>query len=436
MLYIKYFVVSLPRILNHSMKKCFLYILLVIIGLTSCSQFEKLRRSSDIQLKYRRAFEYYNAGDYVRAGLLFDDIVYAYRTTNRADTVAFYQAMSYFRQRNFDLAALYFGRLFRENRHSPFAEESEFLVGYCFYMQSPRPSLDQAFTYSAIDAFQVFLVRHPESQFAEDAQMHMSEMKNKLVDKSYLTARLYYDLGQFRASIIALNNSLDDYPETRHREELMYLLLRSNFLLAENAGLSNPDLYFNIGNSFFRLNNIPYAIIYYKKALLLNSSHKDAQQNLDFVLSITRDRQLDMEDNFMTNFLSGSFYYFSINALFVICLIILTLIVLNIHAQWYFSNLDKTILKFINFVLLFLFLGISGLTFARVSIVNNNNDAVIVENTVYVFSGPSESFTRLFTIHEGTLIRIQREEGNWTQITTSGGFSGWISSEVYKNILD
>ena len=60
-------------------------------------------------------------------------------------------------------------------------------------------------------------------------------MKDKLVDKSYLTARLYYNLGQYKASIIALNNSLSDYPETKYREELMYLLLRSSFLLAENS---------------------------------------------------------------------------------------------------------------------------------------------------------------------------------------------------------
>ena len=51
----------------------------------------------------------------------------------------------------------------------------------------------------------------------------------------YLTARLYYNLGQYKASITALNNSLEDYPETRYREELMYLLLRSSFLLAENS---------------------------------------------------------------------------------------------------------------------------------------------------------------------------------------------------------
>ena len=186
-------------------------------------------------MKYRKAFEYYNAGDYVRAGQLFDDLQHIYRATNKADTVAFYQAMSYFNQRDYFTSSHYFSRFYREHRTSPFAEESEFLTGICYYRLSPRPELDQEHTYSAIEAFQIFLTRHPNSKFVEEANKYLAEMKDKLVDKSYMTAKLYYNLGQYRASITALNNSLDDYPETKHREELMYLLLRSSFLLADNS---------------------------------------------------------------------------------------------------------------------------------------------------------------------------------------------------------
>jgi len=212
------------------------YIIVVIfIGLVSCSGFERLRRSGNTDLMYRMAFEYYHAGDFIRAGTLFDDLSHVFRGTVWADTVAFYQAMSYFNQRDYLTASHLFNRFFRDHRLSPFAEEAEFLAAYCYYMQSPRPELDQSSTYAAIDAFQLFLIRHPESRFAEDARRYLSEMRDKLVDKSFLTAVLYYNLGQYRASIIALNNSLEDYPDTRHREELMFLLLRSNFLLAENS---------------------------------------------------------------------------------------------------------------------------------------------------------------------------------------------------------
>jgi outer membrane protein assembly factor BamD len=143
--------------------------------------------------------------------------------------------MSYFKQKDYLTASHYFSQHFKEQRQSPFAEECEYLTGYCFYMQSPRAALDQANTNAAIESFQLFLMRHPESKFADDAGKYLGEMKDKLVDKSYLTAKLYYNLGQYKASITALNNSLDDYPETKYREELMYLLLKSSYLLAENS---------------------------------------------------------------------------------------------------------------------------------------------------------------------------------------------------------
>ena len=217
------------------MKKSFFCLFAVIMVFSACSQYEKLRKSSDYALKYRKAFDYYHVGDFVRAGQLFDDISAVYRGTNKADTVAYYQAMSYFKQRDFLNASHYFSQHFKNSRQSPFAEECEYLTGYCYYMLSPRASLDQDQTNAAIEAFQVFLLRHPESKFAPDAGKYLAEMKDKLVDKSYLTAKLYYNVGQYKASIIALNNSLDDYPETKYREELMYLLLRSSFLLAENS---------------------------------------------------------------------------------------------------------------------------------------------------------------------------------------------------------
>ena len=217
------------------MNRSFFCFCIIIIGFASCSQYEKLRKSTDYPLKYRKAFEYYDAGDFVRAGNLFDDLFSVYRGTNKADTVAYYRAMSYFKQKDYLNASYYFSQHYKDQRQSPFAEECEYLTGFCYYMQSPRAALDQTNTFSAIEAFQMFLMRHPDSRFAGEAEIYMAEMKDKLVDKSYLTARLYYNLGQYKASIVALNNSLDDYPDTKYREELMYWLLRSNYLLAENS---------------------------------------------------------------------------------------------------------------------------------------------------------------------------------------------------------
>ena len=208
------------------------------------------------------------------------------------------------------------------------------------------------------------------------------------------------------------------------------------FLIVENNGLKNPTLYFNIGNAYYRNNQIANAIIYYKKALLLDSSFKPAQNNLEFMLSITQDKQTDLEEHAMTKFVVNHYYFFSINTLMVICFILLFVIIVLIHIQWFFRDKDNTAIRFINFIVLFIFICCSGITISRIYIANNNNEAVVTDGTVYVYSGPSESFTRLFTLHEGTVLKIQKEELNWTQVSTLSGFSGWIDAGTYRKIRE
>lgn len=203
--------------------------------MTACSDFEKLRKSTDYHKKYDAAFAYYNEGEYYKASQLFDDIVSVFRGTSKADTVYYYQAMSYFMQKDYLTASHYLTQHYKDHPYSPFVEEAEFRAAYCYYKQAPRPSLDQDNTYVALESFDLFLMHHPNSIHKSEILEYMYELQERLVDKSYLSARLYFNMGQYKASIVALTNSLTDYPETEHREELMFLLLKSSFLLAENS---------------------------------------------------------------------------------------------------------------------------------------------------------------------------------------------------------
>jgi outer membrane protein assembly factor BamD len=67
----------------------------------------------------------------------------------------------------------------------------------------------------------------------DEAQKYIVEMKERLVEKSYMTAKLYYDMKQYKAASVALANSLKEYPETKFREEMMYLKLTSLYLYAD-----------------------------------------------------------------------------------------------------------------------------------------------------------------------------------------------------------
>jgi outer membrane protein assembly factor BamD len=133
------------------------------------------------------------------------------------------------------MAGHYFNELSVTYISSVYKEEADFMMGYCFYKQSPRAELDQTATFQTITGMQMFMVRYPNSERLGECREIILEMADKLVEKSYISAKLYYDLGYYKSAIIALRNSLIEYPETGYREELMFLILKSTFLLADKS---------------------------------------------------------------------------------------------------------------------------------------------------------------------------------------------------------
>ncbi len=203
--------------------------------LSGCGEYEKLLKSRDFQKKYEMGVQYYEDGEYARAGTLFDQVSNIFRGTTKADTVKYYQAKSYYGQKDYMMAGYYFSELSATYASSVYLEESDFMTGYCFYKQSPRAELDQQTTYKAITAMQMFMVKYPTSERITESREIVAEMSNKLVEKSFISARLYYDLGYYKSAILALRNSLIQYPDTDYREELMFLILKSSYLLADNS---------------------------------------------------------------------------------------------------------------------------------------------------------------------------------------------------------
>jgi outer membrane protein assembly factor BamD len=242
---------------------------LIVVG---CSGYEKVLKSNDYKLKYREALKYYQKEDYVRASTIFDQISTVFRGTDQADTIYYYQAMSYFNQGDFILAGHYFRTFARTYGASSFAEDADYMGAFCYYMTSPRPSLDQSNTVQAIQAFQLHLIRYPESSRKEEVVKYLTELREKLVEKSFISARLYYDLEDYKASIVALNNSLIKYPDSKYREDIMFMLVKSSYMLADNSILTKKkerfqdaiDEYYSFAAEFPESKFIKEANRYYR----------------------------------------------------------------------------------------------------------------------------------------------------------------------------
>ena len=217
------------------MKYRFFILLIITLLVASCGQYEKILKSTDFELKKSKAREYFDEGRYVRATELLSQVIPRYRATDEAEDLAWLNAQSYYGMKDYYMAGAEYLKISELYPYGAHAEEASFMSALCDYYVSPRPSLDQTSTNSAIDGFSLFIRKYPTSARVEEARNFITELTEKLVQKSYLSAKLYYDMKQFKAAVVALDNSLKEFPETKYREEMMFLKLNSLFLYAENS---------------------------------------------------------------------------------------------------------------------------------------------------------------------------------------------------------
>lgn len=212
----------------------FLILVAMVISIT-CSKYVQVLKSDDVDLKAEMAFNYYEKGDYSKAAALFEQLAPIVRGTQRADSVFFYQAMTFFYQYDYILAGHYFSSFVQTYGNSIFAEDAAFMEAYSYYQTSPRPELDQTETYNAIEAFQLFMIRYPDSPKLPECQSIILELREKLMEKSFIAAELYFNMSDYKAAITALNNCLTEFPDTKYREDILFMLLQSRYLYAVNS---------------------------------------------------------------------------------------------------------------------------------------------------------------------------------------------------------
>ena len=123
----------------------------------------------------------------------------------------------------------------RKFGRSAFIEDAEGMYAMCFYYLSPGPSRDQTLTSQALLAINEFVSRYPDSKQVDNFLKINEELNERLHEKAYLNAYTYYKIGRYKSAITALKNALKEYPDSKHREEIMYLIVDSGYRFASNS---------------------------------------------------------------------------------------------------------------------------------------------------------------------------------------------------------
>ncbi|MFP8488305.1 outer membrane protein assembly factor BamD [Gracilimonas sp. Q87] len=213
--------------------------LLTVFGLlfifSACQNDKLIKRGDTLQVAYQKAMAFYMDEDYTEAANAFDTVTRLGRGTDYGQEAQFYLAESYYKNRQYLLAASEFDRFASLYPNEERRQEAEFKAAMSYYHQSPRYKLDQSATRNAIERFQLFNNRYPDSELVTDAADKIDELRNKLARKSYEAAQFYVRTDQYLAATIYLEETIDQYPESEWAERALVDLIKTYITYADNS---------------------------------------------------------------------------------------------------------------------------------------------------------------------------------------------------------
>lgn len=209
---------------------------ILVSALSSCkSQYELLLNSTDSDLKYEKAFEYFDNGKYRKASELFESLSQVSGGTDRDDTVKFYWGYSNYLYKDYVTAEANLKYFIDIYPLSPFTEYAKYLRIVCLYKATYRYELDQMPTYTAMEAISRFLIENPGSEHYDECIAMLDELNDRLDKKAFESARLYYIMEDYKASRTAFRNILKDDAENIYREDILYYTAMSSYEFAFNS---------------------------------------------------------------------------------------------------------------------------------------------------------------------------------------------------------
>lgn len=219
--------------------KTSLLLIISLLLLVSCSEYQRILKSDDAGLKYQHAEAYYDNGKYKKALKLMEQIVPVYRGKPQAEKLMFMYANTFYKLEDYYLSGYQFERFVMSYAKSDSLEIAFYRSAISYYELSPRFSLDQEDTFKGLEKLQEFINAYPNSEYREDANLKVSVLSEKLQKKDIEIAKQYLktgeSLGTFTNAIEAFDNFILDHPGSKYRPDAFYGKFEAAYRLAINS---------------------------------------------------------------------------------------------------------------------------------------------------------------------------------------------------------
>lgn len=215
--------------------KNLLYLLVLSLALVSCNGYEKIRKSSDVNFKLTKANEYYEKKDYQHANMLYRELMPIMKSTRNYEAMFYKYAYSFYYLKDYVEASYYFKNFSEYFPTSKDVEECEYMSAFCLYKYSPKFSLDQTNTTKSLEALKSYVSRYPDSKRVADAEKSIDELTGKMELKQADAAKLYYNLGQYKAATVTYRSLMRAYPDSKNTDLYLYMIMKANVKYARES---------------------------------------------------------------------------------------------------------------------------------------------------------------------------------------------------------
>ena len=209
---------------------------------------------------------------------------------------------------------------------------------------------------------------------------------------------------------------------------------RDRYQAVAQSGRRDSRLFYNLGNACFKAERLGEAILWYERALRLDPRDADIRANLLFANRVKRDRDPDLPGNPVWRFFVSAFFYPTLNELSVVFSV--SLLLACTVAAWRLWARERAGVSRLALLLTCASLTLFSGAFLGVRVYRQGDviEAVVTAAEGVARSAPERAQTVVFTLHEGTKVRIERREHDWLLIRLANGLGGGLPATVVAQI--
>lgn len=198
-----------------------------------------------------------------------------------------------------------------------------------------------------------------------------------------------------------------------------------------NKGYSSSTLFYNLGNTYYKIGKYPLAIYYYEKSLKLDPKNDDTKHNIEIAQAFISDKIESVPEFFVKTWWKNISNSFSINTWSVITLVVFGILLISLF--FYFTARTRLLKKsmfFIGLALIAITISTFSITIKKSNYIKSQNEGIVIIPTITVKSSPSSSSVDLFVLHEGSKVKILDHTDNWDKIKIANGSIGWLPTST------